>query len=490
MLHTLPLLFAIAVTPETPPAPLEVRLAYPASTGVKTFTGRVFVIVSRKPIGDAPFAQSWFDPQPFFAQDVKDWPADTPLDFRPAVGFPKPWNELAAGDYHVQAIADRDLGDRDPLTGAGNLFSKPQKVTLDPKKPASLALALERVAPEKKFNEKPRVKRFEVESRLLSDFHGRPMKLQAGVILPKSFADAPERKYPFVYEIPGFSGDVHYVFRVEPRNPTDIAGTEVVYVVLDPSCRRGHHVFADSANNGPVGRALVEEFIPAIEKTYRGLGVASGRLVTGHSSGGWSSLWLQMTYPDVFGGVWSTAPDSVDFRDFQLVDLYRQEANLFSDEKGQPRPLARMNGKVAFTTRRFSDMEVVFGRGGQLFSFDAVFSPRTKTGEPAPLWDRRTGAVDPHVAVAWRKYDIRLVLEKNWPTLAPKLAGKLHVYMGAEDTFYLDGATRLLADSLKRLGSDAVIEIFPGRHHGNLIDAKLRKRIDGEMAKTLGGEGR
>src|SRR5262249_5179127 len=152
-------------------------------------------------------------------------------------------------------------------------------------------------------------------SKLLSDFHKRPVKMRAGVVLPKSFATVPKKQYPVVYEIPGFSG-THFMAH-GMTNRTDVAGVEMLWVVLDPSCRLGHHVFADSANNGPCGRALIEELIPFIEKEFRGLGAPAARFVTGHSSGGWSSLWLQVTYPEFFGGVWSTAPDPVDFRDFQ-----------------------------------------------------------------------------------------------------------------------------------------------------------------------------
>src|SRR5262249_37747890 len=154
-----------------------------------------------------------------------------------------------------------------------------------------------------------------------------------------------------------------------------------------PDCRTGHHVFADSDNNGPYGKALTEELIPHIEQTFRALGKPSARLLTGHSSGGWSSLWLQMTHPDFFGGVWSTPPDPVDFRDFQRVNIY-QDANIFTDADGQPRPLARRNGKVIMHYQPFSDMEVVMGRGGQLQSFEAVFSPRGADSKPKPLWDR------------------------------------------------------------------------------------------------------
>jgi pimeloyl-ACP methyl ester carboxylesterase len=464
--------------------PLDVKLTYPPTKEMPPFTGRVFVVVSKKPIGDRPFSQSWFSPEPFFAQDAKDWKPDVPLEFRPSAAFPQPWNRLPAGTYHVQAILDRDLGGRDALSSPGNLYSKAVQVTLDPAKPNSLSLRLDRTATTKAFAETPSIKLFEMDSKLLTDWNGRPTKMRAGVILPKSFAESPGRKYPVVYEIPGFGGDVHYTLSVAARKspPTDLDGTEAIHVVLDPSCRLGHHVFADSANNGPVGQALVEEFIPALEAKFRGNGK---RLVLGHSSGGWSSLWLQITYPDVFAGVWSTAPDPVDFRDFQRIDLYRPGVNMFTDDAGQPRPIARQAGKVKLLYRDFSNMEDVLGRGGQLSSFEAVFSPRGPDKEPRTLWDRVTGAVDPVTAEAWKKYDIRLKLEREWPILGPKLAGKLHVYTGGDDTYYLEGATRLLGDSLKKLGSDAVVEIFPGRNHSNLIDADLRLRMHREMAKAL-----
>jgi S-formylglutathione hydrolase FrmB len=221
--------------------------------------------------------------------------------------------------------------------------------------------------------------------------------------------------------------------------------------------------------------------IPHIESTYRAIGKPTARFVTGHSSGGWSSLWLQTTYPDSFGGVWSTAPDPVDFRDFQKINLYAPGANMFVDDEGRPRPLARSGETPVVYYKTFSDMEVVIGHGGQLGSFEAVFSPKTEDG-PRKLWDRKTGAVDPVTAESWKPYDIRLKLEKEWPTIGPKLAGKLHVYMGELDTFYLEGATKLLKESLEKLGSDAKVEIFPGKDHGSLMDSALRARISREMA--------
>lgn len=474
------LIFSVIAPPAVADAPVEFRLTFPKQALATPFTGRVFVIISKPAIGAGPAGVNWFKPEPFFAQDVKNWLPDTPLAFQPTHAFPAPLSKLPAGNYHVQAVLDRDLGGQNCMASPGNLFSKPLTVALDPAKNALVALTVDQTVPAPNFEEKPRVKLVDIDSKLLSKFHGKPMRLRAGVALPKSFAKEPHRKYPVIYEIPGFGGSHFMAFAMEGR--TDVAGTDMIHVTLDPACRTGHHTFADSANNGPYGQALIEELIPHIEKTWRGLGTPAARFVTGHSSGGWSSLWLQVRYPDFFGGVWSTAPDPVDFRDFQLVNIYEPNTNIFTDARGQPRPLARRAGKVVLHYKPFSDMEAVMGRGGQLQSFEAVFSPRGADGRPAPLWDRNSGVIDPKVAEAWQRYDIRIIVEKNWLKLAPKLAGKLHVYMGAEDTFYLDGATRLLKDSLKELGSDAVIEIFPGRDHGNLLDAALRKRMNTEMA--------
>src|SRR5207245_1821593 len=148
------------------------------------------------------------------------------------------------------------------------------------------------------------------------------------------------------------------------RPEKDVAGVEMLHVVLDPSCRLGHHVFADSENNGPYGKALIEESIPHIEKQFRGIGLPAARFVTGHSSGGWSSLWLQITYPDFFGGVWATAPDPVDFRDFSRIDLPWPEDNFFTDPGGKQRPIARRGQKPVVFVKPYSDMEALIGHGG------------------------------------------------------------------------------------------------------------------------------
>src|SRR5690606_18503639 len=158
------------------------------------------------------------------------------------------------------------------------------------------------------------------------------------------------------------------------------------------------------------------------------------------------------------------------------------DANMYVDSSGNRRPLARdQDGTTVIWYDDFAKMEVVYGEGGQLRSFEWVFSERGENGLPKPLFDRTTGAVDPQVAASWKRYDIRHILETNWSTLEPKLKGKLHVFMGEQDNFFLEGATILLQQSLEKLGSDALVQIEPGKDHGTIASPALRKRIDREL---------
>jgi S-formylglutathione hydrolase FrmB len=465
--------------------PLEFHLTFQNNVSAQPFTGRVYVTLYKQDVKELRPSPNWFKPDPFFAADVKDWRPGQALILRgDALAYPTALAKLPKDTYSIQALMDLDRGARSFSTGDGNGYSQVLRRELDGASSGPIALKIDQVYRARPFKETDRIKLVEIESKLLTAFHGRPVRLRAGVVLPRSYAAEPRRRYPVVYEIPGFSGTHFLAFTAAARGATDVAGIEMIYVVLDPDCRLGHHVFADSANNGPYGQALIEELIPYIETTYRAIGTGQARFVTGHSSGGWSSLWLQVAYPDQFNGVWSTSPDPVDFRDFQRIDLTNPKTNMFVDERGDKRPIARMGGKPILFYKPFSDMEEVMGRGGQLGSFEAVFSPRGADGRPRRLWDRNTGAIDPEVARSWERYDIRLVLERNWKTLGPKLSGKLHVWTGGSDTFYLEGAVAHLKESLAKLGSDAVVEIFPGRDH-SLRDKKIRDRIDREMAERF-----
>ena len=281
-------LFAVALlsaTTQPPPTP-QVELTFSKSVTNQPFTGRVFVMATKTANKGTPPALSWFNPQPNFAQDVVKWSPDAPLKFEPKFAHPKTWDAIAKEKCYLQAILDRDQGDMNCHTAAGNAYSKPE--LYDPVKPTPIKLVIDQIIPERKFQVKDRVKLVEIDSKLLSDFHKKPMKLRAGVVVPKSYDKEATKKYAVIYEIPGFGGN--HFFAQFSENRTDVAGVEMIYVVLDPGCRTGHHTFADSDNNGPYGRALTEELIPHIEKFYRAIGKPGARFVTGHSSGGWSSL--------------------------------------------------------------------------------------------------------------------------------------------------------------------------------------------------------
>ncbi|MEZ6036099.1 MAG: alpha/beta hydrolase-fold protein [Planctomycetota bacterium] len=339
------------------------------------------------------------------------------------------------------------------------------------------------------FVESDTCKLFELRSEVVSAFWGRPMSIKAGVVVPPDLRA--DERLPVVYSIHGFGGSYKSAAIRERElldGMKDGSRPRMLYVHLDANCSLGHHEFADSVNCGPWGTALVTEFVPALEKHFHAYGKPAGRFVTGHSSGGWSSLWLMVAHPDFFGGTWSTAPDPVDFRDFTGIDIYAFD-NAFVDPAGAPIQLMRRGGEWVSTIRQFVDREMQQGdHGGQFMSFNAVFSPRDEDGRPMRLFDVTTGAIDRDVAEAWRRFDIAALLRRDWPTLGPKLRGKLHVFCGTQDTFRLEGACRLLRDTLTELGSDGEVVFAEGRNHGDLYQpqqelwpAGLLLRIHREM---------
>ncbi len=464
----------------------EFTVQFSSSAHKEPYTGRVYLIFSQQ-LDEPRRGPGWFTPEQFLSVEVTDWQPDTPLTVSSSetdgvLTFPVPLEKMDLAGFRAQAVARFNSWERRIGTGPGNGFSRTITISQTGEQPK---LVIDTLVPTPEFPENRWTKLLSVRSKLLSEFHGHDVFQNAAVILPQSYYEQPERRYPTIYTIPGFGGDHFRHVVKKPLSEDNPGGVEFIRVVLDPSCPLGHHVFADSANNGPRGQCLVEEFIPELERQYRAIGSPQARFVTGHSSGGWSSLWLQVAYPDDFNGTWSTAPDPVDFRDFQRINLYQPGEDMYVDADGQPRPLARINGAVRLWYKGFADMEWTLGPGGQLHSFEAVFSPRGEDGKPLLVWDRSTGTVNTEVAKTWEKYDIRLILERNWPELAPKLAGKLHVIMGDQDTFYLEGATILLKESLEKIDADANIEIVSGRDHFNLLTQPLMLRIRREMAERF-----
>lgn len=475
---------AVALADPPSDGKLEFAVQFDSAVRSEPFTGHIIFFLSDNLDAEPRESHSWLSRQPVFGKDVRDWKPGEEIRIDKLRGYPYSLKKLPKKRYTVQAVMHTNLDLSHSGTAEGNLYSKPIKIEIDPAAGGVVRLKIDQtVKPDKPKMNLPRAKDVKLKSSLLSRFHHRDVFLRAIVVLPEAYEKEPDRKFNALYVIPGFGGDEReaamYAAILGPsREP-------FVRIGLDGTCALGHHVYADSDNNGPWGTALVEEMIPHLEKEFRLIPEPKARLLTGHSSGGWSSLWVQMTHPEYFGGVWSTSPDSVDFHDFSGIDLYDPQVNFFKDADGEPRPIMRDRGKVRLLLKDFARMEDVIGPGGQIHSFEAVFSPRGEDGKPVLLWNRKTGKIDPEVMKAWRRYDIVDKLQRDWPTLGPKLKGKITVVMGDEDNFYLNGAVHRLKDALAKLGSDARVFIEPGKDHGSIMFSKPFRLMLDEMSALV-----
>ena len=237
--------------------------------------------------------------------------------------------------------------------------------------------------------------------------------------------------------------------------------TSCIVVYLDGSCALGHSVYANSDNNGPWGDALTKELIPVIEKTYRCNGA---RFLYGHSSGGWSVLWLQTHYPKVFDGCWSSSPDPVDFRSFQRVNLYEHQ-NMYYGKDSTLKQTGTVDGFFPwFSMRNTYQMEQVIYRGEQMHSFDAVFSKKGANGQPLRICNYLTGEIDTAVFEHWRNYDISLYLRSNWNLIKKDIENKIMVSVGNQDNFFLNYAVRLLDGEMQKLNSTIIFAYYTGDH--------------------------
>jgi len=419
--------------------------------------------------------------------EVHDLAPGKTIEVTPKMAFPKSFAQAPAGDYKFMAVLDANHNYTYKMRAdGGDLYSeRVRKNGFDPARAEPVALTLSKRVPVKAFADTETQKAVSMKSAALSRFWGRAMDVEAVVLLPPSYAKRPQRRYPAVYVIHGYGGDhVSTAGYLGPTISKAMAGgsPEMIYVFLNGECSLGHHEFADSVNDGPWGEALTREFIPYLEKKFRMDGVPRGRLLTGHSSGGWSSLWLEINYPEVFGGTWSTSPDPEDFRNFTNIDLLRGD-NFYYDTGGNERNLMRFHGKNIMSMKEYVQLERVLGDyGGQIQSFDSVFSPRGEDGRPMPVFDRDTGRVDPEVVKAWEeRYDLDAYLRKNWKRLGPKLKGKIHVWVGTADNFHLDDSARLLERTLKELGAGANVTYIEGRDHFDLYRGGLTEKMAKEM---------
>ncbi|HEV3038514.1 MAG TPA: alpha/beta hydrolase-fold protein [Candidatus Angelobacter sp.] len=461
-------------------------------------TGRVFVIVAKSDNPEPRLqAGSWRGRTEFMGLDVHQLqPGQSVSLTSMTLGYPlKNVRELPAGDYYVQAIlsvytkferADGHIiwAHMDQWEGQqfnrspGNLYSTVQRVHLDPLGGYQVRLNLtETIPPVQVPADTKYVKHIKIQSDRLTKFWGQPIHLGATVLLPEGYEEHPGAHYPVLYEQGHFNLRPPLGFSTEPPAAANATGRAsgyelykqwtspgfprlIIVTFQHPTVYFDDSYAVNSANNGPYGDALVTELIPYLEEHFRMIRQPYARLLSGGSTGGWESLALQVFHPEFFGGTWTFFPDPVDFTRYQLIDIY-QDNNAFLAPGYDPpvpeRPMERTNeGQVDVTVRQMSLLEEVLGshgRSGQQYeAWEAVYGPVGRDGYPRPLWDKLTGRIDPEVATYMRDhgYDLRYYLEQNWVKIGPQLAGKIHVFCGDMDNYYLNLAVYKLEDFLKK----------------------------------------
>ena len=419
------------------------------------------------------------------------------------VVFPAPLSSLQPGNYQAQAVLDvhhtYNHGGRQPDDLISAVVPLPNWT---PGQGSEPAFELNGFAPERPGRPSPlganelavaeqSTEQEDFVSPALTKFWGRETHLRAWVVLPPGYGEDTSQRYPTVYWTHGFSGTFKYAKATGLTIYNRMASGKMpamIWIMLDQSLPTGTHEYADSVNNGPWGTALTAEFIPYLEKKYRMDARPNGRLLQGHSSGGWATLQLQINFPRFFGGTWSTSPDPSDFHDFTGIDLYAPHANLYHRPDGTQYPLVRDHEHVLASIEQFAKLESVLGSyGGQLASFEWVFSPRGADGHPLEMFDRKTGDIDPAVIAYWRDhYDLAHIVATDWASRGPYLKDKIHLMVGTADTFYLDGAAHKLEAVLKSLNAAPHFTYLENRTHFDLYEDNgdnmaLFDRIASEM---------
>ena len=482
-----------------PPAGLRFEISFPRERSAEAQDGRIILIVSNK-AGDEPrFQYGIYDPgtQPGFGIDVQGLrPGEAAVIDGSAFGFPvRSLDALPAGEYRVQAVLSRyetfSRGDGHTVSlppdqgegqqwnrKPGNFYNEPLSVHLDPARGGTVRLSLDReVPPIPAPEDTPWVKHVRIRSELLSAFWGRPTYLGAYVLLPYGFDEHPEARYPLVIahghfprgfpefrdeppgqELTGYDRTrAEYGYDLYKRWTSQSFPRMLVVKIEHANPYYDDSYAVNSENVGPYGDAIVEELIPYLEERFRGIGEGWARVMYGGSTGGWEVLGQQIFYPDEFNGAWAFCPDAVDFRQYETVDIYGDRNAYFmeSDWKHTPKPSGRnWLGHPIVTMEEDNHWEMVLGsrgRSGEQWGiWQAVYSPVAEDGYPAPIWDPLTGEIDQEVAEYWREnYDLRYILQRDWPALGPKLVGKLHVYAGDMDSWHLNNSVYLLEDFLE-----------------------------------------
>lgn len=458
---------------------LRFEISFPETTRAEPVTGRVYVMISRTNEKE-PRLQLGRTGIPFFGRDVSQLsPGAAATIDESHLGSPVPsLEEIPPGEYYVQGFVNiySEFRRADGHTvwmhddqwegqqwnrSPGNLASEVRKVRLDPEAGYTFALEATNVIPPITVPQDTSwVKRFRFQSQKLTQFWGRPIHLGATVLLPRDYA-AETMAYPVIYYQGHFSLNSPMGFKegneLYQEWVRDGFPRMIVVTFQDPNPYFDTSYSVNSVNVGPYGDALLEELIPAVESRFRVIRESWARVLTGGSTGGWEALAMQLFYPDFFGGVFAYSPDPVTFTNVEGIDIYRDVNAFYKQHEWRrvPTPNTReVTGEIRLTSEQRNRYELVSGTKGrsgeQLDIWSAVYGPLGEDGYFKPLFDKRTGVIDPAVAQYWREnYDLLRHLERNWTTLGPKIYGKIHVYCGDMDNFYLNVAVKELETWMK-----------------------------------------
>lgn len=483
-------------------------ITLPEDLGDTTFDGRLLLLLSTNEESEPRFQISdGLKTQLVFGLDVEGWaPGQTITVDNAAYGYPiKQLKDVPKGDYRVQALLHKyetfvrgdghtvkmpmDRGEGQQWNRApGNLYSVPAKITFDPASSKGLAAELtEEIPPIEEPEDTKYIKHIKIKSKLLSDFWGRDMHLGAHVLLPEGWEEHPDVKYPlaimhghFPSDFSGFRTtppdttqpcvysarfDVDCYNRVVQQEAYDFYKMwtgpnfpRMIAIVIQHANPFYDDSYAvNSENLGPYGDAITYELIPHIEEQFRGIGEGWARFTYGGSTGGWEALAVQVIYPDEYNGCYAACPDPIDFRAYCLVNLYEDQNAYYLDSEFKERLRPGHRDYLGFVDASVMDMnlkELALGtksRSGQQFDiWEAVYSPVGDDGYPKRIWDKETGVIDKEVANYWKEnYDLAYIMKRDWATLGPKLKGKVKIYCGDMDNYYLNNAVYLAEEFLE-----------------------------------------
>jgi hypothetical protein len=502
---------ALALLSAAPAGATAFKVLFPKAESARPLDGRLILIVSPKATPEPRLQvdlEGTLRTPFFFGQNVEAMAPGASVPLSPqAIGWPA--DRLAAlpdGDYTVQAVLNRyetfhradgsvvklppDMGEGQHWNlKPGNLYSKPIQVRVRKGGPAVVLNLDQVIAPIPRATDTEFVKHVRIKSELLSKYWGRPVYLGAHVLLPAGFDKHPEARFPLMVFHGHYPDDISN-FRTTPPDPNlkpdyserfHLAGYNRIeqqesyafyqrwiakdfprFLVIEIEHANPYYddsYAVNSANLGPYGDAINKELIPAIEKQFRGIGEGWARFTYGGSTGGWEAMATQVFYPDMYNGAFVACPDPIDFRAYTTINLYADKNAFYQQGVANriERPAQRdYLGQTNSTQREQNRMEAVLGdhaRSGEQYDiWQAVFGPQGPDGYPKPIFDKLTGAIDPAVAAYWEEhFDLTHIVARDWATLGPKLKGKLHIYVGSADTYFLTDAVYFAQDTLASL---------------------------------------